>query len=60
MEPKLRDDVPKRVTTQRATAIETVTVKGFHPKLWHGEGNHNDTLKRVTTPAGIAAIGAKA
>jgi hypothetical protein len=60
MEQKLRDDAPKRVTTQRAAAIETATVKGFHPKLWHGEGNHNDTLKRVTTPTGIAAVGAKA
>jgi hypothetical protein len=60
MEPKLRDNAPKRVTTQRAAAIETATVKGFHPKLWRGEGNHNDTLKRVTTPAGIIAVVAEA
>jgi hypothetical protein len=33
MEPKLRDDAPKRVTTQHAAAVETATVKGFHPEL---------------------------
>jgi hypothetical protein len=31
--------------TQRAASIETAAVKGFHPKLWRGEGNHNDALK---------------
>ena len=31
-EPKLHDDALKRVTTQRATIIETKMVKGFHPE----------------------------
>jgi hypothetical protein len=29
---KLHDDAPNRVTTQRAAAIETAMVKGFHPE----------------------------
>jgi hypothetical protein len=45
---------------QHAAAIETAMVKGFHPELWRGEGNHNNALKRVTTPAGIAVVGAEA
>jgi hypothetical protein len=59
MEPKLRDDTTKRVMTQHAAAVETATVKGFHPEPRRGEGNHNGSLKRVTTPAGIAAVDAK-
>jgi hypothetical protein len=35
-------------------------VKSFHPEPKYGEGTHNDVLKRVTTPADIATVGAKA
>jgi hypothetical protein len=47
------------VTTLHATVIETKMVKSFHPEPKCGEGTHNDALKRVTTPASIAAVGAE-
>jgi hypothetical protein len=46
--------------TQHAASIKTAMVEGFHPELWRGEGNHNGAVKRVTTLAGIAAVGAEA
>jgi hypothetical protein len=55
----LHDNAPKRVTTLCVAATETMKVKGFHPEPKHGEDNHNDAPKRVMTPTGIAAIGAK-
>jgi hypothetical protein len=58
--PGLHDNAPKRVTTLCAAATETMKVKGFHPEPKRGKDNHNDAPKRVMTPAGIAAIGAKA
>jgi hypothetical protein len=42
-----------------AAATET-EVKGFHPEPKRGQDSHNDAPKRVTTPVGIAAVGAEA
>ena len=33
--------------------------KGLHPELWHEEKNHNDVFKKIASPAGDAAVGAK-
>ena len=37
--------------------IAETVVQGFNPDPRRGEGIHNDAPKRVTTPAGIIAIG---
>jgi hypothetical protein len=55
---ELHNNAPKRVTTLSA-AVDETDGQSFHPKLYFEEGIHNDALKRVTTPAGVAAIGVK-
>jgi hypothetical protein len=60
VESELHDDAPKRVAMHHAAIVETTPVKGFYPETERREGNHNDAPKRVTTPAGIVAIGAEA
>jgi hypothetical protein len=54
---ELHNNAPKRVMMHIAAAVETVKVKGFHPKPKCGEDSHNYAPKRVTTHAGIAIIG---
>ena len=56
---KLHDNSPRGVMMQYNVVAETATVKDFHVEPWHGEGNHNGTPQRITTPVGIAAAGAE-
>jgi hypothetical protein len=59
--PELHDNAPKEVTTQQApSSPRPQRPRGFHPEPYCGEGSHNDSLKRITTPLGVVIVGAKA
>jgi hypothetical protein len=59
VESGLRDDAPKRVTTDNAAAVETTRSRVFTRSRSTGRITTPTPPKRVTTPTGIAAAGAE-
>ena len=57
---EFHDDDLMRDTTQHIVVVETnEMVKDFHPNIWLGERDHNNTVKKYMTPTSIADAGAE-
>ena len=55
--PELHDTAPKEVTTHASVAGIKTTRSRVFTRSPNAGSVHNDTLKRVTTPAGVAVVG---
>jgi hypothetical protein len=54
-EPRLHDNAPKEVTTHKSAAV----IESTRSWVFTWKSSRNDALKRVTTPAGVAVVGAE-